>query len=171
MAIPESSNASDSRLQGTLKNLRHTLSALSPVDRAFIAFKASLGILLMVPLVQLPSVQDNTTTLFLAVWCAITFIGFWISLAGLLISANKQYEDRHRGFRIEMIGLWLLFAGPAVFAAIMLGVWVIGGEQRATALAFAVVICLAIRARMAMVSEAHKKRTVIVYPEDFPDED
>jgi hypothetical protein len=138
------------------------------VDKAFVQFKAALGILLMIPLVQLESVRNNTTFLFLVIWCAVTLLGFWVSLAGLLIA---KHEAGHRGFRIEMIGLWLLFAGPAVFAALMAGVWVITGEQRAVAVMFAVVICLAIRARMVMVRTADRTRTALLqYMEDGRDE-
>lgn len=169
MAIPESSNASDSRV---LEGLRRSLSGLTPVDKAFIQFKAALGILLMVPLVQLDSVKNNTTFIFLVIWFAVTVLGFWVSLAGLFMSAGAQkYDIRLRGFRIEMIGLWLLFAGPAVFAALMAGVWIITGQQRAVAVLFAVVICLAVRCRMVMVRSADRTRTALLnYLEGGPDE-
>lgn len=159
-------------VRGALQHLKHALVSLTPVDRAFLQFKASLGILLMIPLVQLPSIRDNTTVYFLVLWFAVTVIGFWISIAGLLMSAGaKKYETKHRGFRTEIIGLWLLFAGPAVFAAIMAGLWVVSGQQRAVAVAFAVVICLAVRARIVMVRSADRSRTVILsYLEDAPDE-
>jgi hypothetical protein len=159
-------------IRGTLRHLKHTLASLTPVDRAFIEFKASLGILLMVPLVQLPSIRDNTTVIFLVLWFAVTVIGFWVSIAGLLMSAGAQkYETKHKGFRTEIIGLWLLFAGPAVFAAIMAGLWVVSGQQRAVAVMFAVVICLAIRARMVMVKSADRTRSALLrYMEDAPDE-
>lgn len=155
-----------------LGQLKHTLASLTPVDRAFIEFKASLGILLMIPLVQLPSIRDNTTIIFLVLWFAVTVIGFWVSIAGLVMSAGAQnYERKHRGFRTEIIGLWLLFAGPAVFAAIMAGLWVVSGQQRAVAVMFAVVICLAIRARMVMVKTADRTRSALLgYLEDAPDE-
>jgi Na+-driven multidrug efflux pump len=167
MAIPDGSNASDSRVRGALRGVHRALSALSPVDRAFIQFKASLGILLMVPLVQLPSVRDNTTVFFLVLWCAVTILGFWISLTGLIMGA----QNRRRGFRVEMFGLWLLFAGPAVFASLMAGLWIITGQQRAVAVMFAVVICLAVRARMVMIRMADKNRAALYhYMEDGPDE-
>lgn len=170
MAVPDGSNASDGRVRAALKNLKHALAGLTPVDRAFIQFKAALGILLMIPLVQLPSIRDNTTAVFLVIWCAVTILGFWISIIGLIMGAQK-YETRHTGFRVEMIGLWLLFAGPAVFAAIEAGVWIVTGRQTAVAVVFAVVICLAIRARMVMVRTADRSRTVIFsYLEDGPDE-
>lgn len=167
MAIPGGETASGSRVWGTLKGLRVALSRLTPVDKAFIQFKAALGILLMIPLVQLPSVRDNTTMIFLVLWCAVTVIGFWVSLIGLIMSA----QTRDTGYRIELIGLWLLFAGPAVFAALMAGVWIITGEQRAVAVMFAVVICLAVRARMVMIRTADKTRQALAsYMKDISDE-
>lgn len=170
MAIPGDSASPDSRVRGTL---RRAFSGLSPVDRAFIQFKAALAILLMIPLVQLDSVRNNTTLIFLVVWFAVTVLGFWVSLTGLLMSTGAQnYEVRHRGFRTEMIGLWLLFAGPAVFAALMAGLWIATGQQRAVAVMFALVICLAVRCRMVMVRTADRTRAALLnYMQDAPDEE
>lgn len=172
MVIPEHSRGSDSRVRGALKGLRRALSGLTPVDRAFIQFKAALGILLMVPLVQLPSIRDNTTVIFLVLWFAVTILGFWVSVIGLFMGAGAQrYETRHKGFRTEIIGLWLLFAGPAVFAAIQAGIWMVTGRNTAVAVLFALVICLAVRARMVMIRTADRTRSALLsYLEDAPDE-
>ena len=170
MAIPEGSNAPDSRLWGALKKVHCTLSGLSRVDWAFVHFKAALGILLMIPLVQVQTIQNNTTLIFLVLWCVVTIIGFWVSIIGLIMGAQK-YETRHKGLRLELVGLWLLWAGPAVFAAIQAGVWIVTGKPAAVAVAFPLVICLAIRARMVMVKTADRSRTVIYRIPEDADED
>jgi uncharacterized membrane protein len=136
------------------------LGRLTRTDWAFIHFKAALGILLMTPLVQLESLKSSTTVWFLCVWASLTIIGFWVSVAGLVMSAQK-YESRHKGFVVEMTGLVLLMIGPAVFAAVQAGVWITTGQSKAVAIAFCYVIITAIIARMVMVKGAAKSRTVI----------
>jgi hypothetical protein len=163
MAIPEHGSGSGSRVRGALSSLKRALAGLTAVDKAFIRFKLALGIMLMVPLIQLPSIRDNTTFIFLVFWFAVTVIGFCVSISGLLMGAGaKKYETRHRGYRTEVIGLWLLFAGPAVFAAIMAGLWIITGQQRAVAVLLSVVICLAVHARIVMVQTADRTRAALL---------
>jgi uncharacterized membrane protein len=136
------------------------LGRLTRTDWAFIHFKAALGIMLMTPLVQLESLKSTTTIWFVCVWASVTIIGFWVSVAGLVMSAQK-YETRHKGFVVEMTGLILLLIGPAVFAAIQAGVWIATGQSKAVSIAFCYVIITALIARMVMVKGAAKSRTVI----------
>ena len=155
-----------------LRCILKAFGRLTRVDWAFLHFKAALGILLMIPLVQLPTLKDSVSITFLCVWATLTVIGFWVSVAGLVMSAQK-FETRHRGFQVEMTGLFLLMAGPAVFGAINVGLWIIDPDRsRAVAVGFAYVIMAAILARMVMVKGAAKSRTVIfkyTEPEDSGD--
>lgn len=143
-----------------MTRLIRALSNLTRTDWAFIHFKASLSILLMTPLVQLDSLKASTTIWFLCAWASVTLIGFWVSVVGLVMSAQR-YETRHKGFRVEMTGLVLLLVGPAVFAAVQLGVWIDTGQNKSVSIAFCYVIITAVIARMVMVKGAAKSRTVI----------
>jgi len=143
-----------------VKRILSAFGRMTRVDWAFLHFKAALGILLMIPLVQLESLRHNVSTTFLCVWATLTILGFWISVVGLVMSAQK-YETRHKGFVVEMTGLVLLMIGPAVFAAVQVGLWITSGQSRAVAIGFAYVIMAAIIARMVMVKGAAKSRTVI----------
>lgn len=143
-----------------LTKIKTALSHMTRTDWAFLHFKAALGILLMIPLVQLESLRHNVSTTFLCVWATLTIIGFWVSVVGLVMSAQK-HKIRHRGFVVEMTGLVLLMIGPAVFAAVQAGLWITSGQSKAVAIGFAYVIMAAILARMVMVKGAAKSRTVI----------
>lgn len=151
-------------------NLRRALSRLTRSDWAFLHAKMALGFLLMIPLVQLNSVRDNLTQLFVAIWFGVTLIGFWVSAVGLVMSAQKHDTRRH-GFRVEMTGLWLLLAGPVVFILMQAGVWITTGQQRLVTIALCYVIAAFILARMVMVKSAAKSRTVIFkYMENVDDD-
>ena len=144
---------------------------LTRTDWAFIHAKFALGILLMTPLVQLNSLKSSTSVAFLCLWASLTLIGFWVSVVGLVMSAQHDMEIRHNGFRTEMTGLVLLLIGPAVFAAIQAGVWIETGDNKAVAIAFCYVIIAFVIARMVMVKSAAKSRTVIFrYTEDIADD-
>jgi uncharacterized membrane protein len=143
-----------------LHTLRGKLSGLTRTDWAFVHFKASLGLLWMIPLVQSGTLRSNTTPVFLWVWAVVTFLGFWVSIVGLVMSAQR-FDERHAGFRVEMTGLWLLAAGPIVYVALQIGLWWTTGQPRLVAIAFAYVILAAIATRMVMIRGAAKSRTVI----------
>lgn len=155
------------RLRGIVK----AFGRLTRTDWAFVHFKFALGILLMTPLVQLNSLKASTSMWFLCLWASLTLLGFWVSLIGLVLSAQLDMKTRHTGFRTEMTGLVLLLIGPAVFAAIQAGVWITTGQSKAVAVAFCYVIMTAVIARMVMVKSAAKSRTVIYrYTEDVTDD-
>lgn len=137
------------------------LSRLTRTDWAFIHFKAALSVLLMAPLAQLDSLKSNTTVWFICIWATLTIIGFWVSIVGLIMSAQREYKTRHDGFRVEMTGIVLLVIGPAAFAAVQAGVWIVTGQSKAVSIAFCYVIITALIARMVMVKGAAKSRTVI----------
>ncbi|WP_344672574.1 hypothetical protein [Pseudarthrobacter polychromogenes] len=130
------------------------------MDWAFLHFKAAIGIMLMIPLSQLGSIQNATTAWFIVAWLAVTLIGFWVSVVGLVLSA-QQHETRRRGFRVEMTGLSLMLAGPLVFIGVQAGIWIDTGQDKGTAIALCYVIASAILARMVMIKSAAKSRTVI----------
>lgn len=140
--------------------LWRSLGRLTRTDWAFIHAKVALGFLHMIPLVQLNSVRDNLTQVFVPVWFATTFAGFWVSVVGLVMSAQK-YETRRRGFRCEVSGLILLLSGPVVFILMQAGIWYTTGQQRIVTIALYYVIASFILARMVMVKSAAKSRTVI----------
>lgn len=150
--------------------LRQVLRGLTRTDWAFVHFKASLGLLWMVPLVQSAALKSNTTPVFLWLWAVITFLGFWISIVGLVMSAQK-YDVRQRGFRVEMTGLFLLAAGPMVYMLLQFGLWITTGQSRLVAIAFAYVILAAIATRMVMIKSAAKSRTVIYRYTERRDDD
>lgn len=137
------------------------LQRLTATDWAFLHAKAALGFLLMIPLVQLSTVRDNLTQTFVAVWFSATFVGFWVSAAGLIMSAQSRWT-RRRGFQVEMAGLWLLLAGPLVFIAMQAALWFTTGQQRTVTIALCYVIAAFIGARMVMVHAAAKSRTAIL---------
>lgn len=155
-----------------LKNLvPKPLRRLTRTDLAFLHFKAAIGLMLMVPLTQLGSVRSVTPPLFIAIWFGVTIVGFWVSVVGLIMSAQK-YETRRRGFRIELTGLLLLLAGPVVFGSVQLGIWIDTGTDRLAAIALCYVIASAIFARMVMVYGAARSRTIIYrYRESADDDD
>jgi hypothetical protein len=160
-----------SRFMIHAKCILRAFGRLTRTDWAFLHFKAALGILLIIPLTQLSQIKENTSVIFLCVWATLTIVGFWVSVVGLVMSAQR-YEMRHRGFQWEMTGLFLLMSGPAAFAAVETGIWIATGHQKAVAVAFAYVIMAAIIARMVMVKGAAKSRTVIYkYTEKADDVD
>jgi uncharacterized membrane protein len=147
-----------------LKEFRNHVPAplrrLTRTDLAFLHFKAAIGIMLMLPLTQLGSVQNSLTTWFIVAWLIVTWLGFWVSVVGLVLSA-QQHETRRTGFRVEMTGLCLMLAGPLVFIGVMAGIWIDTGQDKGTAIALCYVIASAILARMVMIWTAAKSRTVI----------
>lgn len=145
---------------GKRESFLHAIGRLTRVDWAFLHFKAAIGFMLMVPLSQLGSVKYATTQWFIVAWLVITILGFWISLVGLVMSAQEN-EMRRRGFSVEMTGLWLLLCGPLAFIAIQIGIWFTTGRDTGTAIALCYVIASAIAARMIMIKVAAKSRTVI----------
>lgn len=145
---------------GKSEALIQAFGRLTRTDWAFLHFKASIGIMLMVPISQLESIKDATNQLFIVAWLGVTLLGFWISLVGLVLSAQRG-STRRRGFQVEMIGLILLLSGPVVFLLIQAGLWHTTGRDRGLAMMFCYVIASAILARMVMVKSAAKSRTVI----------
>lgn len=141
-------------------SIRSTLAGLTRVDWAYIHFKAALGLLWIIPLTQIAYLQTSTSPWFIVAWGAITTIGFFVSVTGLIMSAQK-YKTRRAGFRVEMAGLWLMMAAPAVYGMIQIGLAFTTGRDRWIAIAFAYIICSAIVPRMVMVKAAAKSRTVI----------
>ncbi len=144
------------------------LSNLTRTDWGFIHFKASIGLLWLLPLLQYSNLRRGVVTDFLWVLCVITFIGFWVSVVGIVMSAQK-YEVRRRGFQVEMVGICLLGSGPVVYMLMQLGVWLDTGHSTLLAIAFGYVMFAAILARGIMVKGAAKSRTVIYrYTEELP---
>lgn len=126
---------------------------LTPVDYAFLHFKAALVIMLWSPMWQSPSIQSTLTGLMLTAWIFVTAAGFLVSIWGLVVGA--QHTDRRmQGFRIEMAGLWLLMAGPLVFLAVQVGIWWTTGQNKGLAIMFPYVVGAALLARIVMVKQA-----------------
>lgn len=136
------------------------LSGLTRTDWAFVHFKAALGLLWMIPLLQVSNVTTSTSPAFLWTWAIVTFVGFWVSIVGLVMSA-QTFDTRRTGFRVEMTGLCLLAAGPLVYIALQVGIWITTGQQRLLALTFGYVMLSALVTRMVMIKSAAKSRTVI----------
>lgn len=136
------------------------LSHLTRTDWGYIHFKASIGLLWLLPLLQSSNLRRGIVTDFLWVLCLITFIGFLLSVVGIVMSAQK-YEVRRKGFVVELTGIWLLASGPIVYMAMQLGVWLDSGRSTLLAIAFGYVMFAAILARGIMVLSAAKSRTVI----------
>lgn len=143
-----------------LQRLTRALRRLTRVDLAFLHFKVALGIMLMLPLSQLGSVQYATSAPFIVAWLVVTWVGFSVSVVGLVLSAQR-HETRRTGFRVEMTGLGLMLAGPLGFIGVMAGIWIDTGQDKGTAIALCYVIASAILARMVMIKTAAKSRTVI----------
>lgn len=141
-------------------NLRQAFGRLTRTDWAFLHFKAAIGIFLMFPLSQLGSIQNSLTAWFIVAWLAVTTVGFWVSVVGLILSAQR-HETRRQGLRIEMTGLCLIMAGPVVFMLVQAGIWFDTGQDKGTAIALCYVIASAILARMVMIKSAAKSRTVV----------
>jgi hypothetical protein len=134
---------------------RVSLRRLTATDLAFLHFKAALGFMLFVPIFQSSSLKNQTTALFLWIWLAVTIIGLLVSVVGLVMGA--QLDDmRRRGIRVEMTGLSLLLAGPLVFMAVQLGLFVTGGRSSGLAVMFPYVVIAALLARMVMVATSAK---------------
>ena len=140
--------------------LKRAFGRLTRVDWAFLHFKAAIGLFLMFPLSQLGSVQNALTAWFIVAWLVVTTVGFWVSVVGLILSAQR-HETRRTGFRVEMTGLCLIMAGPVVFMLVQAGIWVDTGADKGTAIALCYVIASAILARMVMIKSAAKSRTVV----------
>lgn len=144
-----------------LKALRRALSHLTRLDWAYVHFKAALGLLWFIPLVQLDYLQRSTALWFIIAWAAVTCTGFLVSLVGLVMSA-QTFQTRRNGFVVEMTGLWLIMAAPAVYGMLQVGIMWTTGEDRLIAMAFAYILCAALLPRMIMIKQAAKSRTVIV---------
>ena len=140
--------------------LRQALGRLTRLDWAYVHFKAALGLLWFIPLTQVEYLQRQTAVWFIVAWGAVTCAGFMISLVGLIMSA-QSFETRRNGFRVEMTGLCLIMAAPAVYGMIQVGLMWSTGENRWLALAFAYIICSALVPRIVMIKQAAKSRTVI----------
>lgn len=141
-------------LRGKVKLRRLTL-----IDAAYLHFKLALGIMLFLPLLQNPTLQQQTTGLFLLAWVIVTGVGLVVSVFGLVLGAQDD-DVRRAGVLIELVGLTLLMAGPLVFLAVQLGLWITTGQTRALAVMFPYVICAALLCRMIMV---HNLMKPVVY--------
>jgi uncharacterized membrane protein len=142
------------------QDIMGALGRLTRLDWAYVHFKAALGLLWFIPLTQVEYLQRQTAVWFIIAWGAVTCSGFIISLVGLIMSA-QSFETRRNGFRVEMAGLCLIMAAPAVYGAIQIGLMLNGGENRWLALAFAYILCSALVPRIVMIKQAAKSRTVI----------
>lgn len=140
--------------------LRGALSHLTRLDWAYVHFKAALGLLWFIPLTQVEYLQRATALWFILAWALITCSGFIISLVGLVMSA-QTFQTRRNGFVVEMSGLCLIMAAPAVYGVLQVGLMWSTGENRWLAIAFAYILCSAIVPRMVMIKQAAKSRTVI----------
>jgi hypothetical protein len=143
-----------------MNRIRNTLAGLTRTDWAWVHFKAALGLLWIIPLTQIAYLQSSTAPWFILIWGLVTTSGFFVSITGLVMSAQR-YETRRRGFRIEMAGLWLMMAAPAVYGLIQIGLLLATGQGRWIAIAFAYIICSALIPRMVMIKAAARSRTVI----------
>ena len=126
------------------------LRRLTKVDVAWLHFKAALAFMLWSPMWQNPTIQQNLTGQFLIGWILVTALGFIFSVVGLILGAQTE-DSRLKGLKVELIGLWLLMAGPLVFLAVMAGLWITSGEPRGLAVMFPYVVGAAVYARMVMV--------------------
>jgi uncharacterized membrane protein len=153
-----------------MTNIRAALRGLTPVDRAFVHFKAALGLLWIIPLTQSTYLQDRTAPWFILIWGALTTLGFVVSVVGLVMSA-QTFKTRRNGFRVEMSGLILLMSAPAIYGLIQIGIAWATGTDRWIAFAFAYIICSAIVPRMVMIKAAAKSRTVIYRYTESVDDD
>lgn len=145
---------------GKLTALRQAFSHLTRLDWAYVHFKAALGLMWFIPLTQVEYLQRQTAVWFIIAWAAVTCTGFIISLVGIVMSA-QSFQTRRNGFVVEMTGLWLVMAAPAVYGVIQVGLMLTTGENRWLALAFAYILCAALLPRMIMIKQAAKSRTVI----------
>lgn len=143
-----------------IDRIRKTISGLTRIDWAWLHFKAALGLLWIIPLTQITYLQSATAPWFILAWGLVTTSGFFISVTGLVMSAQK-YKTRRTGFRVEMTGLVLMMAAPAVYGLIQIGLMVTTGRDRWIAIAFAYIICSALIPRMVMIKGAALSRTVI----------
>ena len=143
-----------------LSALRHALGHLTRLDWAYVHFKAALGLLWFIPLTQLEYLQRAAGVWFILAWALITCSGFIVSLCGLIMSAQKD-ETRRNGFRVELVGLYLIMAAPGVYGLFQIGLIATTGENRWLAVAFAYIICSALVPRIIMIKMAAKSRTVI----------
>lgn len=134
---------------------RVKLRRLTRTDVAYLHFKAALGIMLFIPILQNPSLQQQTSGLFLLAWVIVTGVGLVVSLLGLVLGAQED-DVRRAGILIEMLGLTLLMAGPLVFLAVQVGIGLTGGRWSGLAIMFPYVVCAALLCRMVMVWDASK---------------
>jgi hypothetical protein len=133
------------------------LDRLTKIDLAWLHFKAALAYMLFVPLLQSPTFTQSVTGLVFLVWAIVSALGVLVSVVGLVLGAQRE-ELRHKGFRIEMIGLWLLMAGPLAFLAVQVGLFFTGGRWSGLGMMFPYVIAASIVARMMMVKASMRTR-------------
>jgi hypothetical protein len=141
------------------------LRRLTKVDLAWLHFKAAIAFMLFVPLWQAPSFAASVTGYMLLAWGIVSAAGVIVSVVGLVLGAQNE-QWRQKGFRIEMVGLWLLLAGPLTFMAVQIGLWATGGRWTGLGIMFPYVIAASIGARMAMVRLSMK---TVIYR--FPGEE
>lgn len=131
------------------------LRKLTRLDLAYLHFKIALGVMLYLPILQSPSLQNQTNGIFLMVWVVVTGAGLLVSLTGLLLGAQDG-QPRRLGIALELAGLTLLMAGPGVFMAVQIGIMATGGRTSGLAIMFPYVILAALACRMVMVNDGRK---------------
>lgn len=144
------------------------LGRLTRVDLAFLHFKVALAALLFGAYLQSPSFRGSIGGIMLLVWIVMCMAGLIVSVYGLLLGAQTE-TVRHKGFRWELVGLWLLLGGTAAFMLVQLGLALTPGAKNwsLVGIFFPWVISAAIMARMAMVRSA--ERTVLyTFPQKEP---
>jgi hypothetical protein len=94
-------------------------SRLTPVDWYFLLFKLCLVIVWPVSLFgNHESVAPILSVPVMYAWVAISWIGFIISLVGLVMGAQRG-TTRLSGLRVEVAGLYMFMAGPLIYTLVM----------------------------------------------------
>lgn len=149
------------RVRSRYRCYRITVGRLTSLDWRFVRFKLSLG--LVWPTTFFASSPESlvrtTGVPFMMVWLICCTLGFFISITGLVMSAQRG-DMRRRGFRIELGGLYLFLAGPCVYALLQLVV--LAGQIVDGADGLAILARLAQLSLAYALSEAILARTEIV---------
>lgn len=105
---------------------RRTLGRLTRVDWAYINFKLALGLVFPLAYFLSDRVQASQQAfpvfLLTLAWLLFTGLGFIVSVAGLIMSAQYSSKIRSRGMRLELSGLYVFLTGPVLYG-ISLVIW------------------------------------------------
>lgn len=147
------------KVRAGLQQTRKILSGLTALDWVMINFKISMGFVwpIAFSFASPEALTRNLGLVFLGFWMTAAAVGMVVSMTGLVMSAQSGMT-RLRGFRIELVGLFIFAAGPLVYFAAQIGILIQEPTPvRLAQIALSYALCCAILVRILIVRAGAKK--------------